>query len=189
MKALVWVSLSASLLLGACASMTDEPELPVAPLQRAVDPEQYHLGVGDRVRIDVFGEPDLSVDGVIDPAGQLNYPLLGSLPASHLTPGQLRQKIRDGLASGFLVSPDVRVAVVQYRPFYVTGQVRKAGAYPFVTGLTVEKAIALAGGLTPLASTRRIYVVPEDSQGQRLRVTLEHTVLPGDTLLVEEGMF
>lgn len=180
---------AAALMLGGCAALPQDDEPAMAPAHRAVDPDQYRLGVGDRVRIDVYGEPDLSMDAAVDSAGQINYPLLGSLPAARLTPGQLRGSIREGLASGYLVAPDVRVTVTQYRPFYVSGQVRKAGAYPFVIGLTVEKAIALAGGLSPLASTRRIYVVPENSQGERLRVGLDYNVLPGDTLLVEEGLF
>lgn len=155
-----------------------------------VDLTAYRMGVGDRVRVDVFGEPDLSLEAAIDPSGRLNYPLLGSIPAQKMTARELQDAIAAGLSEGYLVNPDVRVTVVQYRPFYVMGQVRKAGAYPFVIGLTVEKAVALAGGFTPLASTRRIFLLREDATAeQRVRVGLDALVLPGDTLMVEEGLF
>lgn len=179
--------------LAACSvfgAAAPEAAAPAATPSPAVDVAAYRLGVGDRIRVDVFGEPDLSLDATIDPTGRLNYPLLGSITALKKTARDLQETIAAGLAAGYLVNPDVRVTVVQYRPFYVTGQVRKAGAYPFVIGLTVEKAVALAGGFTPLASTRRIYVLREDAgAGERLRVGLDAPVLPGDTLMVEEGLF
>lgn len=186
---------AALLLLAACSVFGDpapklDPSTPGAVAPEAVDLTAYRLGVGDRLRVDVFGEPDLSIEAAVDPTGRLNYPLLGSIAALGKTSRELQTAITTGLAAGYLVNPDVRVTVVQYRPFYVIGQVRKAGAYPFVTGLTVEKAIALAGGFTPLASTRRIFVLREDAPGdQRLRVGLDAAVLPGDTLLIEEGLF
>jgi polysaccharide biosynthesis/export protein VpsN len=174
-----------------CELVGRNPALAPAPsAQRVPDLSAYRLGIGDRVRIDVFGEADLSIETAIDGTGRINYPLLGSVPASHRTAGELQEAITTGLASGYLRSPDVRVAIVQYRPFYIVGQVRKAGAYPFVIGLTVEKALALAGGLTNLASTRRIYVLREEAPGnQRIRVSLDALVFPGDTLLVEESLF
>lgn len=193
--------LCAALLAVACAS--DEPAIkqagrpavgparvsqPAAP--GVPDLSAYRLGIGDRVRIDVFGEPDLSVEVTVDPTGRISYPLLGSVDALRKTALEMQAEITKGLAAGFLVNPDVRVTVIQYRAFYVTGQVQRAGAYPFVIGLTVEKAIALAGGLTNLASTRKIYILREDQPlEQRMRVGLDALVQPGDTLLVEESLF
>ncbi len=154
------------------------------------DLSAYRLGVGDRVRIDVYGEPDLSLDALVDPTGRIGYPLLGSIPALHKTAKEIQDQLMQALAGSYLINPDVRVTVVQYRPFYVIGQVRKAGAYPYVTGLTVEKALALAGGLTSIASTRKIYLLREDMPtDQRLRAGLDTLVLPGDTLMVEESLF
>jgi protein involved in polysaccharide export with SLBB domain len=156
----------------------------------APDLSAYRLGTGDRVRVDVFGEPDLSVEAVVDGTGQINYPLLGAVAASKRTAEELQRALTTGLAAGYLKDPDVRVSVVQYRPFYTIGQVRRPGSYPYVIGLTVEKAIAIAGGLTNLASTRQMFLVREDgSQSRRIRVDLDALVLPGDTLLVEEGLF
>lgn len=154
------------------------------------DLSAYRLGIGDKVRIDVFGEPDLSLETTVDPTGRISYPLLGSLNAMRSTARELQDTITQGLAGGFLINPDVRVTVVQYRAFYVTGQVQRAGAYPYVVGLNVEKALALAGGLTNLASTRRIYLLHEDQPSdRRSRVGLDALVLPGDTLMVEESLF
>lgn len=156
----------------------------------ALDLSGYRLGIGDKVRIDVFGEPDLSIEAFIDGTGHIGYPLLGAVPALHKTAAELDQAVAAGLAAGYLKDPDVRVTVVQYRPFYTVGQVRRPGPYPYVIGLTVEKAIAIAGGMTNLASTRQIFLLREDATvSKRIKVGLDATVLPGDTLLVEEGLF
>lgn len=187
------VAFVAAALLAGCANPPAKRPRP-APRPAAAtglpDLSAYQLGTGDRVRIDVFGEPDLSLDAVVDGSGNINYPLLGSVPAQKQTAVQLQQALTAGLAAGYLKEPDVRVSVVQYRPFYTIGQVRKPGSYPYVIGLTVEKAIAIAGGLTNLASTRQMYLVREEgAQNRRIKVGLDALVLPGDTLLVEEGLF
>jgi len=163
---------------------------PAATRAAQADLSAYRLGIGDRLRIDVYGEPDLSIETVIDGTGTINYPLLGTVQARLKTADQLEQSLKASLAAGYLVDPDVRVSVVQYRPFYTIGQVKKPGPYQYVLGLTVEKAIAIAGGLTTLASTRNMFVLREDAtQSQRIKVGLDALVLPGDTLLIEEGLF
>lgn len=177
----------------ACAACTLlEPEPPLLRPATATGPDLsgYRLGVGDRLRIDVYGEPDLSLEASVDPTGRFSYPLLGSVEALGKTARELQTRLTLGLAAGYLINPDVRVTVIHYRPFYVIGQVRRAGAYPYVTGLTVEKALALAGGLTNIASTRRIYILREDAPTtERQRASMDSQVLPGDTLLVEESLF
>lgn len=183
--------LAGAALLAACGGASPPKERSVRGSAVAVpDLSAYRLGIGDRVRIDVFNEPDLSLEATVDPTGRISYPLLGSLEALRKTARQLQDTIATGLAGGYLVSPDVRVTVVQYRAFYVTGQVQRSGAYPYVVGLTVEKALALAGGMTNLASSRRIYRLHEDQPAdKRMRVGLDALVLPGDTLVVEESLF
>ena len=148
------------------------------------------LGIGDRVSVSVFGEPDLSLEGDIDATGHLSYPLLGRVAALRKTADELAKDIAAGLSNGYLRNPDVRVAVIQYRPVYVTGQVNRPGAYPYTAGLTVEKTLALAGGLTRLASERGIFLQAEDAPAsQRRRVALDAPVFPADTLVVEESLF
>lgn len=179
-----------ALLLAACQSGAPRADGASAGASPLPDLSAYRLGIGDRVRVSVFGEPDLSLDADIDATGHLSYPLLGSVPAMRKTAAELAGTIAKGLANGYLVNPDVRVTVVQYRPIYVTGQVNRPGAYPYSAGLTVEKALVLAGGMTRIASERGVYLLHEDQPaGQRRRVRFDEPVLPGDTLLVEESLF
>lgn len=178
-------------LVGCASAPTPAKRAPAAA--KAVsqpDLSAYRLGTGDRLRVDVFGEADLSIEATIDGTGHISYPLLGAVQARGRTAAELEQALKTGLAAGYLKDPDVRVTVVQYRPFYTVGQVRRPGAYPYVIGLTVEKAIAIAGGMTNLASTRQMFLLREDmAQPKRIKVGLDAVVLPGDTLLVEEGLF
>ncbi|HUP91371.1 MAG TPA: polysaccharide biosynthesis/export family protein [Solimonas sp.] len=168
-----------------------DPAMTAYPVSgNQLDASVYRLGTGDTVRVDVLGEAELSLTALIDSAGSINYPFLGRVQAAGLTPRQLEKLVFQGLSSGYLKTPDVRVSVAQYRPVYVTGQVRQAGAYPFTLGLTVEKVLTLAGGVTQFASTRRIYVQHTGAtQDQRVKVELDSPVLPGDTVVVEERMF
>jgi polysaccharide export outer membrane protein len=185
-------ALAAVILVLACALAGCQADPKPGPARSAAPPDlsAYRLGIGDRVRVSVFGEPDLSVDGDIDATGHLGYPLLGRVAAMRKTADELAADIAAGLSSGFLVNPDVRVAVIQYRPIYLTGQVNRPGAYPYTVGLTVEKAVALAGGLTRIASERGIFRLHEDAPAsERRRVKMDDPVLPGDTLVVEESLF
>ena len=192
----LWIACGIALLVGCVSTSTSQArKARQAAAPRVVpvvtpDLAAYRMGIGDRVRIDVFGEPDLSIEASLDGTGHIAYPLLGTVLARLKTASELERSIRDGLAAGYLVDPDVRVTVVQYRPFYTIGQVKRPGAYPYVSGLTVEKALAIAGGITDLASTRQIFLLREDAtQSKRFKVGLDFPVLPGDTLMVEESLF
>lgn len=172
-------------------SAVPAPRLPVAaPVADPLDASVYRLASGDVVRIDVLGEPDLSMSSLIDPSGSINYPFLARVQASGLTVRQLEKQIRDGLRGGFLVNPDVRVGLAQYRPVFISGQVRQSGTYPYSLGLTVEKALTLAGGMTAYGSSSRIFIQRLGTgQEQRIRVGLDNVVYPGDTVIVEERLF
>ena len=153
-------------------------------------PATYRLGVGDRVRVDVFREPDLSGEASVESSGNINYPLIGYVRAVGLTPQQLELDFVNRLRNGFLRNPDVRVSVVRYRPIFISGAVRNTGVFAFSEGLTVEKALTLASGLTPLASVRRIFVLREGAPASaREKIGLDAPLYPGDTLFVEEGVF
>jgi protein involved in polysaccharide export with SLBB domain len=161
-----------------------------AQVANALDASVYRLASGDTVHIEVLGEAELTVTPLIDPLGNISYPFLGQVPAAGLTLRQLEQKILVGLRSGYLRNPDVRASIAQYRPIYVSGQVRATGAYPYSIGLTVEKAITLAGGTTQFASTSRIYLQRAGAtQDQREKVDTGTAVFPGDTIVVEERLF
>ncbi|MGH8461594.1 MAG: polysaccharide biosynthesis/export family protein [Stenotrophobium sp.] len=174
-------------MLAVLAGQTAHAAVQYHPVNPAAE---YRLGIGDVVRVEVRDEPDLTIEVQLQADGLIKYPFLGSLRASGITVTQLQREITAGLRAGYLVNPDVRVRVISYRPFYVTGQVVRAGGYPYVLGLTVEKAAALAGGFTDRASMKKIYVIREGyTQAQRQKVTLDTPVYPGDTIVVEEGLF
>lgn len=151
----------------------------------------YRMGVGDLVRIQVHGEDDLTLQTRLDDKGTVTYPFLGEIKAVGLSVRELEGRIAKGLKKGeYLVAPEVQVLVLEYRPFYVNGEVKRPGGYPYVPGLTVQKAVTLAGGLTPLASENKIYVIRERApSGLREKIRLDGVVLPGDTVMVEEGLF
>lgn len=151
---------------------------------------QYQLGAGDFIRIQVRDEPDLSIELRVDQSGQFSYPFLGQLQVTGLTVDQLEKRIREGLKGDYLVDPDVLVYVEEFRPIYVNGQVTRPGGYAYVPGLTVEKAVALAGGLTERASKKRIFILKEqDPEQNRYPVEMKNSIGPGDTVVVEESFF
>jgi protein involved in polysaccharide export with SLBB domain len=150
---------------------------------------EYRLSTGDTVRIDVFGEPDLSLTARIDDQGSIAYPLLGDLRVEGLTSSGLERLVTERLKGPYLVDPKVSVSIEEYREFYVMGQVNRPGGYPYSPGLTVRKAISVAGGFTDLAARRKLFVVTERSPEQERRVTPQTTIGPGDTLIVKESFF
>jgi len=159
----------------------------VSPL---VQTEQdYVLGQGDEISILVFDEPDLTLDAQVSASGFINYSYLGNVQVAEKTPLQLEQHIADLLRDGYMVNPSVNVSVKEFRPFYIGGEVDSPGSYPYQPGLTLERAIALAGGLSERASTRRMFVVKAGSSDGQKKITLGEPVGPGDTITIQEGFF
>lgn len=155
-----------------------------------IDPDGYTLGRGDVIGIQVFDEPDLTLDARVSSSGNINYSYLGDVRVGGKTPLELEQHITGLLENGYLVNPSVNVSVIEYRPFFIGGEVRDPGSYPFQPGLTLGKAIALAGGLTDRASTRRMFVVKSGGDtANPKRVSLGSSVTPGDTISIREGFF
>lgn len=188
------LGLAALLCLSACAAVKQPPPAPpdraMPPPANPLDAAIYRLGSGDVVRIEVLGEPELTLDALVDPSGFINYPFLGKVQATLLTVRELERRIRDGLRGGYLVSPDVRVSLAKYRPVYIGGQVRQPGVYPYALGLNVERALTLAGGITAFGSTGRVYVQRFGSpEGVRARTELDAPVYPGDYIIIEERLF
>ena len=137
----VFRALFATLLLtivSACAGTN------AAPGSAAYQPTVYRLAAGDQLSITVFGEENLSREYSVTPQGDLAFPLLGDIPVANQTVGDLQQLLRDRLAEGYLNDPRVTVEVLNYRPFYILGEVNNAGEYPFKNGLTVVQAVAQA---------------------------------------------
>lgn len=150
----------------------------------------YLLSAEDVLKITVFDEPDLSLDEVrIASNGLISMPLIGEVRVSGLTTEQVANKIESLLADGYLKKPRVSVSIYEYRQFYVHGAVEKPGGYSYQDGLTVQRAIVLAGGFTERASERKITLVREKEPEKSFPVSLKHLVRPGDVISVGESFF
>ncbi|MEX0852021.1 MAG: polysaccharide biosynthesis/export family protein [Bauldia sp.] len=150
----------------------------------------YRLDSGDRVRVIVFGQPELSNAYVVDQGGVISMPLIGAIEARGRTTAEIEAAVGARLRAGYLRSPDVSVEIDRYRPFFVMGEVGAAGQYSFVPGMTVQQAIAVAGGFTPRAEKNAILVTRSigGAVGTDL-LGLSDPVAPGDTLYVRERLF
>ena len=150
----------------------------------------YHLNSGDRVRIDVFDQPGLSRIYSIDGSGSLNMPLIGRVRARGMTTYSLAKRIRTQLRRKYIKDPEVSIEISQYRPFYILGEVRNAGQFPYVDGMTVQAAVAIAGGYTPRANERKFKIYRHiDGQLTSSYVTNDYHLRPGDTVKVVERLF
>ncbi|MBV6659174.1 MAG: polysaccharide export protein [Devosiaceae bacterium] len=152
--------------------------------------QPYVLDSGDALRVTVFEQPSLSETYTVDVAGFISMPLIGDVPARGLTPDELDTSITVALRDGFLRNPDVSVEVATYRPFFVLGEVGQAGQFPYVAGMTVRSAIAIAGGFTARAA-RRTVDVSRTINGEVVsgRLRMNDAVRPGDTITVRERWF
>lgn len=153
----------------------------------ALAQEAYRLGAGDKVRVLVFGEDDLSGTFSVDGEGRVALPLVGAVPVGGLSVPQAEAAIADRLAEGYLLEPRVAVEVLDHRPFYILGEVRTPGAYPFADGLTVLGAVAVAGGFTYRADERDIQVTRNGAAP--VVMPTEATVRPGDVIRVRQRLF
>lgn len=152
--------------------------------------ETYRLGAGDRIQIHVYGEEDLSIpELLLSSSGNFDYPYLGQIHAKGKTLNQLKREIYSGLLGDYLIAPKVMVNIVNFRQIYVNGEVRNPGGYEFKPGLTVEKAIALAGGFTDRASRNAINISPANGGSERKKVNLKHPIAPGDIIVIKQSFF
>jgi len=157
----------------------------------AQDPNTSHrLSPGDRIKVTVYGHDDLSGEFELDGEGSISLPLIRVVPAAGLTANELEGAITDKLKPDYLRNPSVTVEVLSYRPFYIIGEIKAPGAYPYVNGMTVLNAVALAGGYTYRARTKSITIKRQNGQTQNeIRAKPETPVLPGDVIEVPERYF
>ncbi|MEM9315051.1 MAG: polysaccharide biosynthesis/export family protein [Pseudomonadota bacterium] len=159
-------------------------------LSQEAGQENYVLNTGDVVKIRVFGEPDLSPEARIGERGTIPFPFLGELRVAGLTTEDLASTITDGLKGPYLINPRVSVTIEEYRSFFLNGEVNSPGSYQWEPGMTIRKAVALAGGLSDYASTRKIFLRKEDQPAEdRSRVSIDHPVGPGDIITIEQSFF
>eukprot|EP01037_Dinobryon_pediforme_P006503 gene6503-6572_t len=150
----------------------------------------YGLAAGDRLRIIVFGQDNLSNSYAVDGSGNISIPLIGSVRAQGRTTQQLSEEIAAKLRGGILRDPKVSVEIEAYRPFFILGEVTTAGQYPFVSGMTIETAVAIAGGFGPRAARGTANVTRMiDGQPVKATVPLNQPVQPGDSITITERFF
>ena len=184
---------SASVHIAANQSYGEPTVVPVGlvgPKAVAATDGPYLLDTGDRLRIFVYGQPNLSRSYTVDHQGQITVPLIGEVKARGLTTTHLENNIKSRLGSQFVRDPQVTVDITQNRPFFILGEVRAAGQFPFVSGMTVETAVAIAGGYGDRASERKVRVTRRVGASTEIfDVTPDSEIEPGDTVYVYERFF
>jgi len=154
------------------------------------DDHNYRLSTDDEISVTVFNEPDMSIEKIkVATNGSISMPLLGQVNVKGLTVIEVEQKLSVLLLDGYLKKPNVTISISEYRPFYINGEVKRPGSYPYRKDLTIEKAVALAGGFTERASKSSIALLSEDSQRVLNAVLLSAAVKPGDVITVSESFF
>lgn len=151
---------------------------------------EYQLDTGDKIRIQVYNEEDLYLETRVNDSGIISYPFLGNIKVAGLTPSQIEQVIAQRLKGDYLIDPKVSVDIMEYRQFYVNGEVQSPGGYPFQPGITVRKAISVAGGFKERASRDKIFLIREGTNNDEpAKASLDDKVWPGDIITVEESFF
>jgi polysaccharide export outer membrane protein len=171
---------------GLAGCVSEAPQ--IRPLTQANEP--YLLDSGDKLRVTVFGQTDLSGEFTVDGGGNIAIPLIPPVAARGLTTNELQASIADALGKTLLRNPNVSVQVTEFRPFFILGEVQKAGQYPFVNGMTVQSAVAIAGGFSYRADQDTVHVTRK--RGNKLvemDIDTGAPVRPGDTILVGERYF
>lgn len=163
-------------------------ETPAAPV---ASPGTYRLTPGDKIKVTVFNEADLTGEFQINERGNVAFPLVGEVQAANATPDEFQRRLTTRLSGKYVKNPRVSVEMINYRPFNVIGEVRNAGQYQYRPGLTIQDAVALAGGFTYRANTRTAYIRRADAGGE-ITVSTDGArvpILPGDNIRVPERYF
>ncbi len=150
----------------------------------------YLLGAGDKILISVYGEPDLTIKVKINKSGFITFPFLEDIKVIGLSSKTLEQTIRNGLLGDYLIDPQVTVSIVEYRPFFIHGQVNRPGGYPYQDDLTLDKAIALAGGLASRAS-KTAWKITRIVDGKSVVIDgkVMTVIKPDDIIEIEQSFF
>lgn len=162
----------------------------IAPAALGQVQQEYRIGPGDKLNITVFGHGDLSGDVLVDGSGRISMPLLGQVDANDKTITELQADITVALDRDFIINPRISIEVVNYRPFFILGQVNKPGSYSYIEGMSVRMAVALAGGYTRRARENPVVIIrANDPEQAAQKVDPDTLVLPGDTIKVERRLF
>ena len=166
------------------------PRAPAAAPQPAGYDTAYHLDAGDKLRVVIYGQEGLTNTYTLDASGAITMPLIGHVPARGRTPAGLASDITARLRNGYIREPSVAVEVEAYRPFFILGEVAAPGQYPYVPNMTVESAVAIAGGFSPRARRDYVTLTHTDVSGtSRIAVPMGTPIGPGDTVQIGERWF
>lgn len=179
----LFAALIISLPLAGCGSQG--ADLPTLEPSTAAEPD-YSLGPGDKVSIKVLASDDITGNYAVGDNGTISIPLIGEVKAAGLSRAGLEKEIASKLAEGYLTNPKVSVAVLTYRPFFVLGEVARPGGYPYVSGMRVLNAVALAGGYTYRANENYVIVT---RNGENRKATPATAIQPDDIIRVPERFF
>lgn len=187
----LWLVFALVLGLAACAG-PNAPRLADADYAAPGQDVQYTLSAGDKIHVIVFGEETLTGDYVLTSGGNLSFPLVGNIPATGKTVEQLQASLAKALSDGYVNKAQVSIQVVSFRPFYILGEVNRPGEYPVSTGLTLQQAVAAAGGYTYRANNHRAYLKRANETSEHL-VDLDDNrtvvIRAGDTIRIVERHF
>lgn len=184
------VCLLGCFVLNACQSTGIASGNGTAASETTREVTEYVLGSGDQLRVIVFGEDNLSGEFVIDSRGYISMPLIGEVEAGQKTIREFQRSVEAKLLDGYLKDPRVSAEMLNFRPYYILGEVTTSGEYPFSNGLTVLNAVATAGGFSYRANTKVVYIKRAGEQNEiQYPLTVSTAVQPGDTIRVAERLF
>ena len=187
MKWMLGVALSAGL---ASSAILLAPAVSAQPADVTREVPEYRLGSGDKIRVITFGEEALTGEFQVGGSGKVSLPLVGEVEALGLTAREFQGRVEAALKDGYLKDPRVSVEVLNYRPFYILGEVKKPGEYPYTNGLTVLNAVATAEGFTYRANKGRVFIKRADgAKEEDFPLTSNTQVAPGDTIRIGERFF
>lgn len=191
MRAVVAASVAVAAFIASPLAHAQTGAAPASPVVAvSAQDYQYALGAGDKVRVIVFGEPDLSGEFTVSGEGKVSLPLIGEIDARGKTASVLQTGIADALKQGYLNNPRVAVEVLTFRPFYIFGEVNKPGEYPYVNGMTVDRAVATASGYTYRADRKKVHIKRANEQAETaVPLNAPVVVQPGDTIRIGERYF
>ena len=181
-----------TLILSACQSgpVQSQRTDTDASLSQQITYGDYTLGTGDRLRVTVFGHTDLSGEFELDGSGKISMPLIGQVEALDLTTNELENRIVERLDGDYILNPRVSAEVINYRPYYILGEVSRPGEFPYTSGITVLNAVAAAGGFTYRANRKKVYIKSVGSLDEvAYELTTTTIVKPGDTIRIDERIF
>ena len=188
-KTALHILISAALLIGGAVGVFAQDNGSVDTVAPGEAP-RYQLGSGDQIKVTVYGEDDLSGEFELDGSGTISMPLIGAVTLGNQILTNAETLIVEKLADGYLINPRVSIEVLNYRPFYILGEVKEPGSYAYVSGMTVLNAVALASGFTYRASESKIEVTRKvDGEEVKMRIEVTAAVLPGDIIRVPERFF